>query len=274
MITTLSLQEAIDKCPSISATQPSQKASKRYKFISTLDILNQALSNDWSIREVKRGRGSFGQHAINLVHKSQVESFNSNLAEGFPQATIINSHDLTKRFCVVLGFFRLICSNGLIAPSGMCSTTRMVHRQSEDKEDVIIKSLDQAFNGFNTILSKVNEMKDRQLSEEESFSLARFANYIRFRYRMTQPKKFDANAILKPRRIVDDKRDLWSTFNVIQENITIGGFGIGKGITQFQDDVRFNQEFWVGAEKALGYKGESLDKELKQLFIKEKRKKH
>jgi hypothetical protein len=270
MINTLSLQEAIEKCPAINATGPSARASKKYNFISTKEIVDQALSNDWCIRDVKKGRGLYGQHSINLVHKSQLLA---NDTEGFPQVSIINSHDLTKRFSLVLGFFRLICTNGLIAPSGLCNSTTVLHRQKSNGEhNDLIPSLTRAFDSYDSIMANVNKMKERQLSEEECRYLARFAHYSRFRYRMLQPKKFNEEAALKPRREVDAKKDLWSVFNVIQENFTNGGVGIGRGITQFQDEIRFNQELWSGVDKALIHTGENLENQLKQLFPKTKRK--
>jgi hypothetical protein len=90
---------------------------------------------------------------------------------------------------------------------------------------------------------------------------------------MQQPRKLNQDELLQPRRRVDEGNDLWRTFNVIQENITLGGGSLGKGITQFQDDVRFNQELWTGVNAALIYRGNSLDTALKQLFPKKERQK-
>jgi hypothetical protein len=273
MINTLSYEQAVNKCPAIAASAPSSKVSKHYAFIPTSEILQKALASDWLVHNVKKGRGSLGAHQVSLVHKSQVTE---STTEGFPQVLIMNSHDLTKRFSLNVGFFRLVCSNGLIAPTGLCSyIAPTLHRQAKGQEeslfDSLMPGLENAFNQYSTITSKITEMKSRNLSDEERMYLARYAYYIRFRYRMSQPKKFDASEILKPRREIDNTKTLWHTFNVIQENITLGGPRIGKGITQFQDDTRFNQEFWTGVDKALSFQEEDLNKELKQLFPKKNR---
>jgi hypothetical protein len=272
MINTLTYEEAVQKCPAIEAKEPSSKASKKYNFISTGEIVRKALENDWVIRDTKAGRGIHGMHQVNLIHKSQTAF---NYTEGFPQISLVNSHNLSRRFSLNLGFFRLICSNGLIAPTGMCHSIKpTLHRSGIFKDGEIMESLNQAFDQFGTVVERTDVMKNRELTDTERTMLARYAYYIRFRYRMMQPKKVDVNELLKARRPVDQKNDLWTTFNVIQENLMHGGSRIGKGITQFQDELRFNQELWTGIDKAVSYQGEELQTVLKGLFPKKERSKN
>jgi len=274
MINTLTLEEAIKQAPAINADRPSSKASSKYSFISTRSVLEKALDTGWLIKDAKQSRGGItGQHKVTLIHKSQL-NLNLSEIEGYPQMNIINSHDLSKRFLHVMGYFRLVCENGLIAPTGMTSQIKTVHRFSDDKLVEFTAALDQAQYGFQTIQESVNNLKERVLTQEEKQALARFAYYIRFRYRMQQPRKLNQDELLTPRRSQDVGNDLWRTFNVIQENVTLGGGSLGKGITQFQDDVRFNQELWTGVSAALIYRNDSLDTALKQLFPKKDRQKN
>jgi len=274
MIETLTLEQAISRCPAINATAPAAKASARYSFISTRQIIDKALENGWAINKAAQDRGGLtGQHRVTLVHTSQLHKDISSL-EGYPQVLISNSHNLSKKFSMALGFFRLVCKNGLIAPSGVCSNLRpMVHRQKEGGNfDDLLPLLESSFADYSTMTSKIDAMRNRILTPQEKTILARYAYYIRFRYRMMQPKKFDFEEVLKPRRDFDAGDDLWKTFNVIQENVSRGGGNsLGKGITQFQDDTRFNQELWTGADKALSYGGTDLDSSLRALFPKKDR---
>lgn len=270
MINTLTFEEAVLKCPAISATSPSPKASKSYNFIPTGEIINKALENDWLIRDVKGNKGIHGMHNVSLIHRSQVDQ---QIVEGFPQINITNSHNLSRRFSLTLGYFRLICSNGLIAPTGMVTGIQpTLHRQGKlGSTESILCSLDNAFSQYDNVITKTQEMKERILSKEEQRMLARFAYYSRFRYRMAQPKKVQPDNILAPRRVEDEKNDLWTTFNVIQENLMRGGNHIGTGITRFQDELRFNQELWVGIDKAITLRDSSLESSLKSLFPKKDR---
>ena len=273
MIHTLTYEEAVAQCPAIAATGPSAKASQRYAFIPTSEILKQAIDKDWRIREVQKAPGNLGMHCVKLIHKSQTNT-DLSAVEGFPQMHIINSHNLTKKFSMAMGFYRLVCSNGLIAPTGLVNSIGALHRQKSGEVNLfesITESLNSSLSQFHAMTDKVETMKSVSLSETEKNMLARYAHYIRFRYRMTQPKKFDPTQILKPRRDVDVGNSLWLTFNVIQENMTKGGSQIGRGITQFQDDLRFNQEFWTGVEKAIVHREEDLSVQLKKLFPKKER---
>lgn len=269
MINTLTYEEAVEKCPSIAVTEPASRVSKKYNFISTGELVHKALENDWVIREAKSGRGLHGMHQVNLIHKSQTHI---NYQEGFPQLSIVNSHNLTRKFSLNLGFFRLVCSNGLIAPTGLCTSIRpTLHRQGVFNHGEILTSMTHALDQFETVVKHTEKLKNRELSESERLMLARYAYYIRFRYRMSQPKKVDIGELLRPRREADNKTDLWTTFNVIQENIMRGGSLIGKGVTQFQDELRFNQELWTGVDKALDNQEQELKQSLDDLFPKKER---
>jgi hypothetical protein len=271
MINTLSLEQAIEKCPALVATKPSDRASSKYSFIRTVDILEKAVDSGWVIQDVRQaGPRETAQHSVTLFHSSQLEEGISQ-KEGYPQMRIINSHDLTKRFNYLLGYWKLACSNGLLVPNGICSSINSVHRFSDDMKVQLEIAMNAALENFGKITGAIETFKQRILSQEEKNMLARFAHYIRFRYRMTQPKKFNTNELLAPRRDVDKSDDLWSVFNVIQENMTHGGAGIGKGITRFQDDIRFNQELWMGVSKAVDHRGMNLNKTLKDLFQKKER---
>ena len=163
----------------------------------------------------------------------------------------------------------------MIVPTGLVqSIAPTLHRQGAFGDSSITDTLLEAFNQFGNITKRIDVMKARELSTEEQQMLARYAYYIRFRYRMMQPKKVDTNHLLTPRRSVDAKNDLWTTFNVIQENLTHGGPRIGKGITQFQDELRFNQELWTGADKATNHRDKDLQNVLKNLFPKKERNKN
>jgi hypothetical protein len=63
-----------------------------------------------------------------------------------------------------------------------------------------------------------------------------------------------------PKRKEDNKRDLWTTFNVVQENLIKGGVKIWKTegkkrkvksrqVTAINEDVRLNKALWILAEE-------------------------
>ena len=273
----LTLDEAIEKVPAIMTETPSPRASARYSFFSTRNVVERALSSGWHIVEAKgarvRGSGSkYGAHSVRFIHESQRQTLDSSATlEGFPTINLINSHDLTKKLTMAIGYYRLICSNGLIAPSGMANSVNSRHNFNEEKSDVLLNSIDRVFEQYSVITNQINDFRQRELSDLECDALSKFAKRIRFRFRPSAPAKLDHNLFLRPRRPLDNGKDLWRVFNVIQENVTHGGEGMGKGITRFQDDLRFNTEMWTGAAKALSFRGSNLEDELNRLFVKKSR---
>jgi hypothetical protein len=266
----LTLEEAITKVPAIATESPSPRVSGRYRFFSTKNVLEQALSNNWSIMEAKgvttrKVPTRFGAHSVRLIHNSQLQS---ETAEGFPTINLINSHDLSKKLTLAIGYYRLICSNGLIAPAGIANAVNARHNFSNNNNSALLEAISQVFDQYSLITDQINKFKSRELSDSECSDLAQYAKRIRFRFRKNLPQKVDSNLLLNPRRPSDGNKDLWTVFNVIQENITHGGNGLGKGITRFQDDIRFNTEMWQGTALALNHKKDNLKEELSKLFIK------
>ena len=97
--------------------------------------------------------------------------------------------------------------------------------------------------------------------------------------RGTSPRQSSLNRLLYPRRYDDNAHDLWTTFNVAQENVIRGGLsGIARDaqnrrrrtttrqVNGIDQDVRLNKALWVlaiGEERAIGpawplYRGTGL----------------
>ena len=268
----LTLEEAIEKVPAINTDRPSPRCSNRYNFVSTRNIVEKALETGWKITDTKgahirSNKSLYGMHEVRMIHESQL-SRDITSVEGFPTVNLINSHDCSKKFTMAIGYYRLICSNGLIAPAGLANTVNSRHFFNSEKMDILTQSVDKVFDQYSEITNQIADFKNRELSQDERADLASYAKRIRYRFRATPPAKLDHTLLLRPRRPLDEAKDLWTVFNVIQENTMQGGDGLGKGIRRFQDDLRFNTEMWEGAAKALTFSGSKLKSELDTLFVK------
>ena len=86
---TLTLNEAIKLVPAIGATCPSEKASDRYQFVSSQNILERIMDDGWLITNATaQGRSLYAQHRITLVHKNHINDDETN-AEGVCRIEII-----------------------------------------------------------------------------------------------------------------------------------------------------------------------------------------
>jgi hypothetical protein len=268
----LTLEEAIENVPAINAERPAPRCSNRYNFVSTRNVVEKALEAGWKITNTKgsstkSNKSLYGVHEVRMIHESQL-SRDITAVEGFPTVNLINSHDCSKKFTLAIGYYRLICSNGLIATAGSSNTVNSRHFFNSEKMDMLTQSVDKVFEQYAEITNQIDNFKSRSLTKEECDILASYAKRIRYRFRASPPTKLDHTLLLKPRRSQDDVQNLWSVFNVIQENTMLGGEGLGKGIRRFQDDLRFNTEMWTGAAKALDFSGNKLASELNSLFVK------
>lgn len=271
MINTLTLEEAIEIVPAIASTHAHPSCSNQYTFVSTKDVVTQAINSGWKINNATScGKSQFAQHRVTLIHEDHM---NSNTSEGFPRIEIFNSHNRTKRLTFAIGYFRVACSNGLIVASGPTETIKTRHRFGENNKQNIIDSILAACSKFPTVLNTIEQFKDRQLSEEEQQAFAEYAIKGRFLYRQTTPKRFaeystSVPILLNSRRREDNGNQLWETYNRVQENLIRGVEGFSKPITGYLDSLRVNQLLWKGAATALNSRNNNYRQNLASILSK------
>jgi len=271
---TLTLDEAIKIVPSIGATGPSERVSDRYQFVSSRNILERIQQDGWHITNVTaQNRSSHAQHRITLVHENNINDDQTD-KEGLLRIEMFNSHDRSKRLMFAIGYFKFLCSNGLIVASGPAETIRIKHRFSNDRLSEIMDRVSDISERFPTIQSTIEHFKSREMSEQEQESFARYAINGRFLYRPAMPKRFrdeerTIEKLLQHRRQEDAGSSAWEVYNRVQENLIKGIAGCTRPIKGYSDNVRVNQLLWKGAETALKFDKQQFDKELMKLLVKD-----
>ncbi len=283
----LTLDEAISRVPAIGATQPSERVSDQYQFVSTRDILNRVQQDGWLITGVKaQSRSSEAQHHVTLVHENDLDKArnfdptnfkNQEQYDGIPRIELFNSHNRTKRLTFAIGFFKFLCSNGLIVASGPAETIRTKHRFSNDRLEEIMEQVSTISERFPVIHQTIDGFKSRELTEGEQVAYAQFAIKGRFNYRPEMPKRFKdmgrtVEKLLAHRRDADNGNTTWQVFNRVQENLIMGMEGFSRPIRGYSDSIRVNQLLWKGAETTLKFDSQSLNKALMELIIKDGKK--
>jgi len=271
-INTLTLDEAIKRVPAIGATQPAVHVSDRYQFVSTKDILSTVQDYGWRITNAtSQNQSPTAQHRVTLVHENDL---GIRSGDGIPRIEMFNSHDRSKRLMFAIGFFRFVCSNGLIIASGPAETIRTKHRFTSDRLTEIMGQVSQIAGRFPKMLDTINDFKGREMNEAEMVAYAQYAIKGRFNYRPEMPKRFKdlgrtTEKLLSVRRDADAGNSTWQVYNRVQENLIQGIEGFNRPIRSYGDNVRVNQLLWKGAETALAHQGRNLDTALQQLLIKD-----
>jgi hypothetical protein len=277
---TLTIDEAAKLVPAIEAKEPNQRVSSRYQFVSTKEILEQVQEKGWLITNAtSQGRSLYAQHRVTLVHQNDLEQLNQTKDDGIMRIELFNSHDRTKRLTFAIGYFRFVCSNGLIVASGPAETIKAKHSLVSNSfanlKEGLHERIGQLTDKFPNIHQKICDLKTRDLTEEEQVSFASFAIKGRYSYRPQLPKKFSdvetaALKVLNVRRDSDAGNSTWAVFNRVQENIINGIPGFSSPLRSYSDNIRVNCLLWKGAEASLEFANKELKTTLQNILPKKK----
>jgi hypothetical protein len=202
--------------PAVFATAPSTKMSDKYIFVPTLDIVEKFEKQGWVVSSAKQtGKTIHGVHELRLRNGELPQ-----VGDSIVEAIIRNSHNGQATFSVSAGLNRLVCSNGLTVPTSLSESFNIRH-QRFDIQDV--KSLTESFaERLPIIQDSVGRMMNRELTMKEKIEFIKKSINVRWKTGSV-PSSLDVMSIVHPRREEDNKNDLWTVFNVIQENFTKGG---------------------------------------------------
>jgi len=248
----LTEQDLRQLVPAAYAEGPSSKASERYAFIPTYPLIDQIRQRGWeptSAHQSKRTQDK--EHAIHKITFRQPDT-EVSVGDTLPEITLINSHDLSKRYMMLAGFFRLVYSNGMIVGTGIGeSKESRIHL--DDANVDVNANLDAALLKLSESIETIEWFQSVELPWSARQEFARDAIIIKNGGDVIWSKHFNPFEFLVTRREQDKKNDLWTVFNVVQENITKGGvMGVTREtrpITQVRSLIKINQDLWQLAEK-------------------------
>lgn len=255
----LSLNELKEHCPSIFGAGPHASRSSKYVFVPTSDILEMLLDEDFIAVSASQtySRTSidddFNKHMIRLRHKSDMNgSANGRAKLGgvVPEIILMNAHNGSSSFKILSGLFRFICLNGLIMGENMMGSA--IRHMGEDTLDVVMETATKVLQNSIRAIDSAKVWQQIKLEKHARDTIAQMAHKLRF----TSDSQINAEQLLEPRRAEDESHDLWTTYNVVQENILRGGLkggGVCNGrwkqsrtsdISAVGKTVELNQKLW------------------------------
>ncbi len=203
---------------------------------------------------------------------------NSPLAE-FAEIVLVNSHAGGKAFNIMMGFYRLVCHNGLIVAGEQFATHKIKHIGFQDQN--VIDAIYDVVDTAPRIAGRIADLKQIELTKDEQGIFAQAALVAKY----GEPaedlnKRFIPEILARPVRVTDTiegdsfkyrtgtgTNTLWNTFNVVQEKLVEKGGkftrdqdrgGLGRRsrpIASVSENVRVNQALWLLAEKMAEMKG-------------------
>jgi hypothetical protein len=157
-------------------------------------------------RGYQKHRVLFSSEALSTEHKS----------EGKLQLLMTNSHDGSSSVVFQLGFFRFICSNGLVAGQMVGEPIRVRHI-GKDFDDKLEQAVIQVVARAKLLDEAINKLKNVKLTNEQVKELELKATQIRYQDKEIVDVQFPI------RRVEDQGNGLFEVYNRIQEGLTRGG---------------------------------------------------
>lgn len=255
--------------PAIFAAQPFQGMSDKYRFIPTSDIVTALRAENWqpvwasNARTRVPGKAGFQKH---MVRFAQPQAMQPMVGDSHPEVVLVNSHDGSSGFQFYAGLFRLVCANGMIVCDRDHGNVSARHMGRTNKE-VILEAAYEVIQDLPALPERVTRMQAVTLTSEEQHAFADAA--LLTRWERPEDTSVRAPQLLIAHQWADAaagrvaKPDLWTTFNVIQQNLLQGGVrtrtSAGKrrttaAVASVTEDVRLNKALWTLAESMVRLK--------------------
>jgi hypothetical protein len=253
----LTEEELRKKAPAVFAQKPIQEVSRHYTFVPTFEIIKDFEKIGWlpvdaRQQRTKRWDPDSQKHTIRFGNSN---SEFKKVGDVLPEIVIMNSHDRSFAFTFEVGLFRLACSNGLVVADSSFSQMQQKHRRVEFS--YIQQLCHEAVAQFDQVGNKIEDYKSIQLDKGQRRQFAMKAIEKHWGSRSV----IEPNEILIERREADSGVDLFSTYNVIQENLTKGGLSYmaprengqmrrrqTRPIKNIVRDFSLNQSLWAMME--------------------------
>lgn len=211
--------------PSIFATSAHHSRSERFVPIPTIEMVRGLTNEGWAPvmagQSVARlaDKHEFTKHMVRFRRVDRDLSTHGSVVE----LVLRNGNDGSSAYKIDAGIFRIACLNGLVSKSEDYGSISVRH--SGQAVDKVIEGSYEVLKNAERVLAAPQDWSSIQLSQEERTAFANAAHLLRFdrdeqgnATTAIQPK-----ALLAPRRSEDTLLNLWTTFNVVQENAVRGG---------------------------------------------------
>ena len=241
--------------PSVFADQAHESRGDRYGFIPTINVIDGLRSQGFQpfeVRQTKVRDQSKKEHTKHLVRLRHPSAIGNDLSTEVPELILVNSHDGSSSYQLLSGFFRFVCSNGLIA-GDVCDDIRIRH--TGNVIDNVIEGSFRVLDNIAIASDRIGTYKNLQLTDHEKLAFANAAIDLRWdRDAITNKAPVQAENLLTLRRFADNKNDAWSVLNVVQENLVKGGIRshtkTGKRtrtreVGGVSENVKLNRAIWT-----------------------------
>jgi len=260
----LSEDELRRAAPSIFAVEAHESRSERFRPIPTIEVVRGLAREGFMVVGAKQCRVSdpskreFTKHLLRLRRVDEDQSL--RVGDTVCEMLLKNANDGSAAYDLMAGLFRIRCLNSLVSQTATLDSVKVRH--SGDVMNKVIEGTYTVLEEARRTLAAPADWSGITLNHDERHAFGEAVRVLRFGDadgEVTTP--ITGEQLLRPRRMDDNARDLWTTFNVAQENAIRGGLhGIGRdannrrrrvttrAVNGIDQDIKLNKALWVLAQ--------------------------
>jgi hypothetical protein len=222
----LTLEGIRQACPAVFAAGPHESRGGRYRYVPTIEPVQALMDNGWGIYEASQQRSRaadkdpYTKHMLRMRRLSDFDAL-SLRGDGVPEVILINAHDGTAAYHLKAGFFRFVCSNGLMVGTQLAGFTIRHTITSQTTSEVLTAAESVVTDSFPRMLGNIERFKSCKVDTTQQYRLAKKAKELRSGTMLTP---FNLQDLLEVRRPEDAEPTLWNVLNRVQEAAVYGGF--------------------------------------------------
>lgn len=240
--------------PSVFATHAHDSRSDKFAPIATIEILRALAKEGFEAVGAKQARSrtpdrhDFTKHLIRLRRMDGVQR---KVGDTVFELLLKNANDGSSAYKLMGGLWRIRCLNSLVVQTDTLADATVRHTATAAAQ--VIEASYKVLGESERSLNFADQWGRIGLDEIERLSFARSAHKLRFgNHEAGAGSAIKPGQLLEARRDGDRGTDLWTTFNVIQENVIRGGQeGVGRNSRKQEKRFRSRPIAGIDADVAL-----------------------
>lgn len=227
---------------------PSPSVSDKYMFIDTKQVVQDMMDLGFEVADVRRPAfrtkaAAFGVHEVDFRRPEDIGRKDGEA----PRLIFINSYDGSRRAQILFGVFRFVCSNGLVV-GDIFQQQKFLHLG--DYATQLLEQIRESAALTHQIFERIEVYRQIVLDRAQYLEMARRALALRY---PEGELVLDPELVISPRRSSDRGRDLYTVWNVMQENILKGGLPgrqrngrtrTSSALSNIERSNKLNRELW------------------------------
>lgn len=221
----LALEAVRQVCPAVFALQPHSSRGPRYRYVPTVEPLRALLDTGWAVYEASQQRSRAADrdpYSKHMLRLRRTEDFRpAAVGEGVAEVILINAHDGTAAYHLKAGFFRFVCSNGLMVGNTLAGFTVRHTVNSQTTDEVLDGCTRIVTESFPVMLDNIERFQQVQVDATQQYRLAKRGLDLRYGTGLVPVRVEDMLTIRRPE---DEAPTLWNVLNRVQESAIYGGW--------------------------------------------------